>query len=566
MTAQTPKHFARDYFRHLSFPAADDGPTIVAEDDDDDDKPTAAASSSGVPPRTPIVGDPTDVDAAERDAASGYYHHHFEEVSLIGRGSFGSVHVCRHVVGGEVVGIFAVKKVPVGDDAAYLRKVLSEVKILERVCHHPNVVQYHHSWLDWARTSDFGPTVRCLFILMEYAPHGSLESLIAKHGEVLSDDAVWYFFLSVLRGLRHLHDRGILHRDLKADNVLLSSNFADTAAGGGADGDAIIRAAPRPVLADFGTSGLEPHASLSAAEIDELLRHRTGGTGTEEYMAPELLERIVEHSSAASPITAAAASEGGGKFPAVPPRHERYAHFHTAQTDLFAMGVLLHRLAFGGAFPMAVVDATSSSSSAASAANRFSTSLPSAAKGGFRRPPEMVTLIQHLLQHDPARRPPSCAAILDLTEVREKWKAVANLTMSQLSSSPGQSRGGAASASAVAPSSRLPHIAAALPPIAAPPVHASGGGRTAKARAETHSHSALSAPKRDHARQSVTSSSAAVQSDRQQPPAEAGQQLQLAPIGQGSQLRPPVDETLWPFLVVTAFALGVSLGFYGGRA
>lgn len=59
------------------------------------------------------------------------------------------------------------KKIPVGDSRQWLANALKEVRVLERL-RHPNIVSYYHSWLERAQTTDFGPEVPCLFILMEY--------------------------------------------------------------------------------------------------------------------------------------------------------------------------------------------------------------------------------------------------------------------------------------------------------------------------------------------------------------------------------------------------------------
>ncbi|EKF31130.1 protein kinase, putative [Trypanosoma cruzi marinkellei] len=127
-------------------------------------------------------------------SSSSYYKCYFREIQKLGNGTFGGVYLCQHVMEGVALGYFALKKIPVGDNAEYLQKVLREVRILEEVKRHPNVVEYNHSWVDIAQLADFGPPVRCLFILMEYATLGSLDSYLELHGMALPTIAVWYFF------------------------------------------------------------------------------------------------------------------------------------------------------------------------------------------------------------------------------------------------------------------------------------------------------------------------------------------------------------------------------------
>ncbi|CAK0833618.1 unnamed protein product, partial [Prorocentrum cordatum] len=71
---------------------------------------------------------------------TGYYARFFTEIRSLGVGSFGAVFLCRHVLDDLVLGDYAVKKVPVGDNKTWLRDMIREVKMFERL-HHPNIVE-----------------------------------------------------------------------------------------------------------------------------------------------------------------------------------------------------------------------------------------------------------------------------------------------------------------------------------------------------------------------------------------------------------------------------------------
>lgn len=293
----------------------------------------------------------------EPEKPKTYYEQYFLESKKLGSGTFGGVYLCMHVMEGVPLGTFALKKIPVGDDIAYLQNVLREVRILEEVKRHPNVIEYNHSWVDVAKMADFGPPVRCLFILMEYANEGSLESYLERRSTVLSTMAVWYFFLSAVAGTTHLHQKNILHRDLKPQNLLLSARS--------------VNAPPRVLVSDFGTAAL----------LGERPTNRTGGTGTLEYMAPELFIRD----------------------PTAPPEEEVYLHGHTKSSDVWSLGMILHYLACGTALP-----------------KRTPTGniiLDVSGMSPVPRPPEMVELIRAMLQMDPKKRP-TCKDIMRSTVVQ----------------------------------------------------------------------------------------------------------------------------------------------------
>jgi len=241
---------------------------------------------------------------------TGYYARFFTESQQLGSGSFGAVYLCNHVLDDLKLGSYAVKKVPVGDNKVWLRDMVREVKTFERL-HHPNIVEYKHSWLELSRTSLFCPLVPFLFILMQYCNGGSLEELIWHEGDPdrpkpsLSVVQIWHILLDVLLGLQHLHRQGILHRDLKPTNILLQCP------------DEIGRKVPggrgatmRAMLSDFGTAAPfgEPPTSCSSAR---------GYTGTVEYTAPELL-----------------------------PAHGDERREYTEKSDMWSMGIVLYAMCF----------------------------------------------------------------------------------------------------------------------------------------------------------------------------------------------------------------------------
>ncbi|KAJ3486519.1 hypothetical protein NLJ89_g11803 [Agrocybe chaxingu] len=109
--------------------------------------------------------------------AQGYFKTFFQEEYKLGMGANGSVFLCQHVLDGNPLGHFAVKKIAVGQSHSYLLNILREVRLLEKL-HHPNIITYHHAWLENSQFSSFGPTVPTLHVLMQWAEGGSLDDFI----------------------------------------------------------------------------------------------------------------------------------------------------------------------------------------------------------------------------------------------------------------------------------------------------------------------------------------------------------------------------------------------------
>ncbi|KAF7289833.1 hypothetical protein MIND_01357600 [Mycena indigotica] len=158
-----------------------------------------ANETTSRPSTPPAISGSSSGSAFPREAmAEGYFKAFFQEEFRLGMGANGSVYLCQHVLDGNPLGHFAVKKIAVGDSHAYLLNILKEalssqlfqVRLLEQL-HHPNIITYHHAWLETCQFSAFGPQVPTLHVLMQWAEGGRL---------VVLDD-----FIDVRLGRRSAH-------------------------------------------------------------------------------------------------------------------------------------------------------------------------------------------------------------------------------------------------------------------------------------------------------------------------------------------------------------------------
>ncbi|ERS95896.1 IKS protein kinase [Sporothrix schenckii ATCC 58251] len=295
--------------------------------------PAAASASSSVPrdmpndaefvSSTPYV--PNDAaNPINKEAFSpNYFQTFFVEERELGRGGKGVVLLVRHEIDGCQLGYFACKRVPVGDDHAWLEKVLVEVELLAKLSH-PNLVSYRHVWLENVTLNRFGPSVACAFILQQYCNGGDLhryiigdqpkeatkEELKARMRRVskgqaerprdlfgsyrhLAFDEIYSLFKDITSGLAYLHATNYIHRDLKPSNCLLHREGR------------IITC----LISDFGE-----------VQAENVARKSTGTTGTISYCAPEVLRQDT--------VTGL------------------YGNF-TTKSDVFSLGMILYFMCFG---------------------------------------------------------------------------------------------------------------------------------------------------------------------------------------------------------------------------
>jgi NIMA (never in mitosis gene a)-related kinase len=95
---------------------------------------------------------------------------------------------------------------------------LNEVRILASI-NHPNIVQYKEAFLV------DNPSQLC--IVMEYVDGGDLYEAINEKkskNSTFEEGEIWEVFIQIVKGLKHLHDMDVLHRDLKCANVFLNKD------------------------------------------------------------------------------------------------------------------------------------------------------------------------------------------------------------------------------------------------------------------------------------------------------------------------------------------------------
>jgi len=164
----------------------------------------------------------------------------------IGKGNFAVVKLARHRLTKSRVAIKIIDKSRL--DETNLTKVYREVQIM-KLLRHPNVLKLYQVM----------ETKNMLYIVSEYAPRGEMFAHIGKHGKLSEDEARKYFW-QIISAVEYCHKHRVVHRDLKAENLLLDDSL-------------------NVKIADFGFSNY--------IKDDEMLKTFCGSP---PYAAPEIFE------------------------------------------------------------------------------------------------------------------------------------------------------------------------------------------------------------------------------------------------------------------------------------
>ncbi|XP_058790703.1 serine/threonine-protein kinase SIK3-like isoform X2 [Phymastichus coffea] len=201
----------------------------------------AGSGVAGPPTTTTVQGHPPN-STVNKLIRVGYY----ELEKTIGKGNFAVVKMATHVVTKSKVAIKIIDKTKLSEEN--LAKIFREVHIMKRL-RHPHIIRLYQVM----------ETEKMIYLVTEYAASGEIFDHLVRNGRMAEHEAR-RVFRQIVEAVRYLHQQRVVHRDLKAENLLL-------------DADNNIK------LADFGFSNeYTPGVTL------------TTFCGSPPYAAPELFK------------------------------------------------------------------------------------------------------------------------------------------------------------------------------------------------------------------------------------------------------------------------------------
>jgi serine/threonine protein kinase len=158
---------------------------------------------------------------------------------------------------GSVVALKLVKKSTL--TASSVLKLRREVEAMY-TCKHPAVTRLNNVDWNFMYPKKDGSKLSCVLMELEFAEGGELFNFLMYTG-CFPENIARTYFQQIIQGLHHCHSKGISHRDLKAENLLLDKNF-------------------KLKIADFGLSAIHDAPAWLETQC-----------GTKGYMAPEILSK-----------------------------------------------------------------------------------------------------------------------------------------------------------------------------------------------------------------------------------------------------------------------------------
>ncbi|NWT46476.1 NEK3 kinase, partial [Chroicocephalus maculipennis] len=174
----------------------------------------------------------------------------YKVLKVLGVGSFGRALLVHHRISDQQ---YAMKEIRLPMSSSDIENSRKEAILLAKM-KHPNIVAYKESFEADGH----------LYIVMEYCDDGDLMQKI-KHqgGNLFPEDTILHWFVQMCLGVKHIHDKRVLHRDIKSKNVFLTQSG-------------------RVKLGDFGSARVLAHPESYACTY----------VGTPYYVPPEIWESM----------------------------------------------------------------------------------------------------------------------------------------------------------------------------------------------------------------------------------------------------------------------------------
>ena len=187
----------------------------------------------------------------------------YESISIIGRGAFGEVHVCKEKKTGSIVAIKKIKKnvLIIKNQIIHVRNeqlFMSNVKS-------PWIVDLKASFQE----DDY------LYLVMEFCPGGDLMNLLIEK-DILTEEEAKFYLAELILSIEAIHKLDCIHRDIKPDNILIDANG-------------------HIKMSDFGLAKISEKIFENRLDINSntIYHHNKNYScvGTAYYVAPEVLNK-----------------------------------------------------------------------------------------------------------------------------------------------------------------------------------------------------------------------------------------------------------------------------------
>lgn len=137
---------------------------------------------------------------------------HYEIKRTLGKGNFSTVKLAQHRITHHSVAIKIVKTTTLSEDN--LMKINREIDVLKKLSKHEHIVRLYQVI----------KTKRYFMLVTEYCANGELYDYLVDKGK-LSEPKSCNYFLQIISAVEYLHFHNVVHRDLKAENLLLTNDF-----------------------------------------------------------------------------------------------------------------------------------------------------------------------------------------------------------------------------------------------------------------------------------------------------------------------------------------------------